>query len=508
MKQLRYTIRTLAPVLLSTRSNTTIMTATHSDFSGSIVRGVLATRFVERNGLHSRAHSDQNFIELFYGGLRFLPANPECRGERAIVLPLSLQQAKAGSEDEGKIQDRLIDKESKAGYNSLRGFGVVRGERIKSVSVKKSMAMHMSRSAEDERLAGKSIGGNIYNYESLNEGQSFVGSIVGEPELLERLIDGLTLENNSMKARIGRSRFTQYGGCSITFGSIENLDQLRAEDERKIFLRLDTPLIPRDDLFVNAREVLSKEILSTLEPNVFSIGEIFSAGVEVENFIVPWSMKSPRVMALAAGSVFSLEFDRPLSEAQLERLNDQIHLGVGIRTEEGFGQLRVWKSGAFQKDISTDAQSLEPIELSSETIRLAKKILLARCAEQIRLDAHKAAHKIPAKFLRDMTHFYARLESLLRRAQSHEEVRELLAAELRDNAPFKLNLETVRMSNGQTIFDVLMNDAPLPFEPPRLPGDLVEELGLARLDREFFLDYMRNWFLTARKLAAGEGSDD
>ena len=77
LKQLKFAIRTLSPVLMSSMSNSTIMTVTHDEFSGSIVRGMPASRFVDMQKL-SNVHEDREFLELFYGGLKFLPATPEC----------------------------------------------------------------------------------------------------------------------------------------------------------------------------------------------------------------------------------------------------------------------------------------------------------------------------------------------------------------------------------------------------------------------------------------------
>ena len=56
MKQLRYTIRTLSPVVMSAMSNSTVMTTTHNEFSGSIMRGVMASRYVRNRQLGRAAH--------------------------------------------------------------------------------------------------------------------------------------------------------------------------------------------------------------------------------------------------------------------------------------------------------------------------------------------------------------------------------------------------------------------------------------------------------------------
>ena len=87
MRRLKFSIWTLSPVVVTSTSNATMMTDTHTAFSGSIIRGIMASRFVEVQKLDDEAH-DAIFREIFFCGLRFLPANPEILGERSFVLPL------------------------------------------------------------------------------------------------------------------------------------------------------------------------------------------------------------------------------------------------------------------------------------------------------------------------------------------------------------------------------------------------------------------------------------
>lgn len=62
MKQISVHIRTLAPVVLSAMSNATVMTESHSYFSGSIVRGIVASRYIRTRGLDEQAEEDETFL--------------------------------------------------------------------------------------------------------------------------------------------------------------------------------------------------------------------------------------------------------------------------------------------------------------------------------------------------------------------------------------------------------------------------------------------------------------
>lgn len=218
MHSLEITIKILSPVVLTSTSNATVMTGTHLAFSDSIIRGVLASRFRREQKLTDEAHN-KTFRKIFFGGLKFLPANTE-----------------------------------------------------------------------------------NYNYEAIDAGQTFRGEIIGDEQILREMRDGLNLNDDIMTSYVGRSKFTQYGECLMTFGAIKKLSAPQFGD--KIFLLLDTPLIPADDCFLSAKEILRTEIADKLSGN---IGKVFAAGIEIENFVEPWQMKRPQVTALAAGTVFELQ---------------------------------------------------------------------------------------------------------------------------------------------------------------------------------------------------------
>lgn len=513
MYQLNFVIETLSPIVISALSNPTVMTKTHSEISGSIIRGVLASKYVEEKNLGKAAHKDLTFQKLFYGDLKFLPATPEIAERRSFVLPLSLQKGKAGTAVAEKIQDLLTAEKIEKGYKNFRGYGVLDGENIQTASVETNISMHMSRSSEDERLAGKSAAGNIYNYESLDEGQKFFGTILGSKAELQKLSDELNLENNFFNAYIGRSKFTQYGKCKITFGQITQTEsQTFAEN---IYLRLETPLISAEDYFIGAEKILSLEVVEVLNKicgeEIFSLGKVFASSVEIENFAVAWGMKRPRVLALAAGTVFELKTEKNLSAEILKTLEEKIFSGFGIRTEEGFGQLRLWETKNFKLGKVDKIKIEKPKTFSEKTIEIVKKILLSRFLEQVRIYAHEDAEKLKSKIQSgNMTHFFSRLDAILNAAATFENFQNLLEAELRDGTLFETHLKNLRMANGQTFFDVLTGKADFPrkideikialtankFDGEKNISDLLNELEInfKFAENKFYLEYLQNYF--------------
>ncbi|MBO4401245.1 MAG: hypothetical protein J5809_05310 [Selenomonadaceae bacterium] len=507
MQSIKFSVRTLSPVVMSSGSNTTIMTGTHSAFSGSIIRGVLAARYVEAQKL-SDAFRDETFREIFYGSLNFLPANPEISGARSIVLPLSLQKAKAGTSNENEIQDLLIEEKPGRGYKSLRGYGTVAGGEIQTASVGKNIFMHMSRSGEAERIAGKSIEGQIYNYEALDAGQIFQGEIIGDAETLKKLRAGLKLDGNTLTAYVGRSRFTQYGKCRFTFDKPKEI--LAQDFAEKIYLRLETPLIPAADTFLSAEQILQAEVVEVLAGK-FKLGKIFSAEVEVENFVVPWGMKRPRVKALAAGTVFELSAKEKLTAADKKILSDKLYSGVGIRTEEGFGQLRLWDSKSFTLVKAAAGEVSDREKFSDETKKLAKKILRERLLAQIRIYAIEDAQKLELPS-GNLTHFFSRLDAMLSNSKTREIFQQQVKDGAKDGSLFSDHLKNLRLTNGQSLYDALTGQAKLPYENKdlNLGGELQNLFGDLRkeFDVEFYFEYLRSYLRFARKQAAKKGGDD
>ena len=70
MKKAVIYVETLSPVVLSTENNSTVVTETKEFFSGTVLRGVLAARYIQQQKLKKKAHRDKTFRKLFFGGIR------------------------------------------------------------------------------------------------------------------------------------------------------------------------------------------------------------------------------------------------------------------------------------------------------------------------------------------------------------------------------------------------------------------------------------------------------
>lgn len=66
MMQISYvTIETLSPVVVTAPGSSQLLTASSESFSGTLLRGVLAGKYVSDHKLGTKAHEDENFIRYF-----------------------------------------------------------------------------------------------------------------------------------------------------------------------------------------------------------------------------------------------------------------------------------------------------------------------------------------------------------------------------------------------------------------------------------------------------------
>lgn len=506
MMQISYvTIKTLSPVVVTAPGSSQLLTASSESFSGTLLRGVLAGKYVSDHKLGTKAHEDENFIRYFFSDLRFVSANPTADGKRAMVLPLSLMKAKAVSGEAKPILDLLSD-EGKAGYKSLKGLSVVDGGTIRPVSVKSSMTFHMSRSGDNERLSGHSQDGKVYTYESIDAGQTFEGAVIGDDDCLQAFFEDVGRKGKGFNCRIGRSKRTEYGSCSLTFTPPQDLpDESFSETT---CLVLDTPLLPTGGLAARGDRVLQEEVIDVLNQrvgvNAFTLGRVFSTPVAIENFVGIWQMRRPRTMALAAGTVFEIHKDGPWQDEDVQALTLLMYGGAGDRTEEGFGQLRRWKLQDLTIGGKSEKKAVEEIRIESpEVKKRAAAILESRVKEQLRNFAYEDAAQLKGLEGGAKTHLFARLESWLDR-----DFRAELKAKAGKNETIGTHLRRLRL-NGAPLYEIFNGDKPAPYESADrkrtldqlIPDELAKIIGFKEPKEAYFHEYWLWFFRHSRKRA-------
>lgn len=466
MQSIKVMLKTLSPVVVSMRSGAAVMTETQEFFSGSILRGVFAGRYIAVRGLGKKAHEDEAFRRLFCGDLRFLPAYPAIGDMRSYVLPLSLQKDKAGNE----LRDLMNDL-PEAGYKNCQGFGTVTSDGIvQTAHIRTELSLHMSRSGDTERIAGRSADGNIYNYEAIAPGQTFAGMIIGSDADLEELRTALCPDDRPMHCYIGRSRHTQYGKCELTFSAPAPCaaGDIPALQDEALYLRLDTPFLPLCGCCNHAGNAL-REIVSGLGEDVRldTARPIFSAAQEADNFVGIWGLRRPRAVGLAAGTVFAVRKSTGAwSAEELRRVQELCARGFGRRMEEGFGQVRLWTQhpqltmadSGLPEEKNADKGTVG--ELHKKVRGGVQRILKERCIAQFRLYAMASAETMSLE--ESSNHVFARLAYILQADRPHwtqKDFQERFTAEMEGAGDtFKNNLAKLRPDGGRSIDKILQGD--------------------------------------------------
>lgn len=561
MQQLKVTITTESPIVLTADSNATVMTETSESITGSVLRGVLATHFFR--DFDGKEFKEEEFYRLFFKALRFTNANiaEVGSGEPSFVIPLSMQKEKAKVGKDEAVEDLIrIDTPTK-GMKSFRGYAAIKGDNyLQTVSASKDVSLHMSRMSEGERKKGRSDDGGIYNYESIDAGQQFIGFVIGAEEDISTLREHLPID--SFECRIGRSKFTQYGKCRITLDDstkpVKEFSEKELEpDGRKMILRFDSPYIFNSCTIdsdgkikmVTAESAIEhiSSIMSSATKENFRIERVFAAEDEIENYVGVWGMKRPRECALAAGTVFSLVKDSPWTEADFNTLTELAYRGVGRRTEEGFGQIRFWPkvNGKWAKGKDTEKSAVVSVpfdKVSDKVGKIVRKAFENRLVEQIRvyasMDAKEAKYTLKDSDFSGLTHFFSRLEHLLEMVylgENNEDnksvlplgVREkytkVLKSTVRAGSPMENHLRhVVFMINSQKLYDILMETSST-SKLPLLGHDCIENIGsnmdntmefmkIAGLKKEdfnladgkYFYEYWHWFFRSMRKRAVAE----
>lgn len=510
IKQMKIRVKTLAPVIISSSNDSTVMTESESYIRGSILRGVLAQAFIRKKHLEEGAEKDRDFAFLFLGGIRFIHAYLMEDGKRAMPVPKSLQKAKTGKQ----VLD-LLQQAPEAGYKKITGFGVIdKGTELVRVDAEKEINFHMSRGLPGERLSGSSMEGGVFNYESISAGQVFEGLLIGDEQALA-LLAGV-LGRNEISCRLGKSHFTEYGLCSIRLGNMESLPEVEIPGHT-LYCRLDTPLLSYG-LSANGRGMLEKvlaDIRSETGKKDLSLGKIFGAPFDTARFISVWGMKSPQLYGLEAGSVFAVQAESPWTKAEMEALEILLYDGFGADREDGFGQIRLWNEKISCLGSSRENQVEKPAVLNEEVIRRAHHILMRRILEKVKIQAYDDVKSVQK--LDGMTHVFSRLENMLgyrnHLGDAPKRFQKKSKDNLSDHSRMDKHLEDIKLK-GKTLSEYL-EDGNMPEEPEdfalRIPKDLASDLGfmLTEEDREsVFYEYWLWFFRHGRKLSVKAAKEE
>lgn len=266
--------------------------------------------------------------------VRFLNAYLYADGKELIPsLKGFYEDKKAVDAESGKkeIDNVVVDGEFREGFKraSLGRFCCPIGDTIQYYNVETGSDMKIL-------IQKKDVDQKVFRNEYIEAGNYFAGSVAIEDEgVVDKIAN--VFGNTIM---IGNARSQGFGKCKIVDKKIEKTmpyEQYVLQEDCKdaCYMVLLSHSAMRDDCGefcgLNLQVLEEKMGVSNLQ-----IQYCASSTVDIRGYNRNWGVKIPSVRMYEQGSVFKLTFSGTLT---VENMMDLMQRGIGIRKNEGFGQI-------------------------------------------------------------------------------------------------------------------------------------------------------------------------
>ncbi|MGN1318573.1 MAG: hypothetical protein ACI4VF_06110 [Lachnospirales bacterium] len=227
----------------------------------------------------------------------------------------------------------------------------------------------------------------VFRCQFISAGQSFGGYITVENNILaDKIVD--ILNNNNF--RIGAGFTKGYGLCKCTYAKIIDTmpySQYRGEAKLTMTMMLlsDTSMVDKYGEPCGIDFEYIEEQLGS-----FVIKGSASSVIQSQGHNNTWGCDLPSVVMYEKGSVFRIEFSQIPHKEKLDKIQNN---GIGIRREEGYGQVIFTdclsdRLESIEYDIKTNKYEKKPIKDIDE-INMLKKLAVCRCRQLISRGSEK-----------------------------------------------------------------------------------------------------------------------
>jgi CRISPR-associated protein Csx10 len=378
MIAITYQIHLDEPAIFAALEGDPNSAVTYPYIPGSVIRGMIIGRFIQSQRTldkHFELEANGQYSQLFFSPkTRYLNAYPRINGKRSLPVPATWTISKYKKSDEKIIyitdtacKPKQQNDDERRKPKSLSGFTVVESGTAHVYQPKTAINVHTARARKDASEQ------QVFRYESLADGQSFMGAILCETktdaEKLQKLLKG------TKRVALGGSRTAGYGHATISEVQIEsNWSELTPRMAKNVVLTFlsDTLLCDEHGAYIPSPKILQAQleqmgIVCELEP--VSIKTSWVGG-----FNRKWGLPLPQVMGIERGSVVRLNGINPEDSSIKQLLNK----GIGERREDGFGRVAIgWQQQAtltYQKYDPTPVLNEITLKPASESARLLQTI--------------------------------------------------------------------------------------------------------------------------------------
>lgn len=501
MQRLKYSIKTLSPILFSKESGDRNLTETFDFIPGRVLQGIFAGKYIKSKNLGANAHNDGIFKDLFLNDKVFF-SNAYIIGKSDEVFyptPYSIQYEKENKEN---VYDLLLKQEDSEFLQTKHsgGYCFLEDSNVKNLTIEKSLNFHHGR----DKDIGTSKKGIIFNYESIKKGQLFEGYISGNTDLLNFIIENFGKE---FIAYTGRSKSSQYGKIKIELTSKPEDIEVKLEPNpvTSITFLSDVILINEYGKSECSIELFEKYLQEKISSEI-KIKKSFVKPRRVDNYVSIWKLKKPSEICYSAGSCFLTE---GMKDSDLEKLIELEINGIGERKSEGFGRIAfgIQRNEIIKNSISSPDKFYQPEikipEIAKSFVQNAiRDIFLREIKTKAIVDANSFNRDNTGKLTKSLI---GRLESFIKGSSSIDDFKEKIKA-LRKNAKDKLL--ACKMEN-ENLYDYLLSkiidttDVTNKSQMNSLNDNLIKDIYNASEDsdlRYMYKIYYLTFFAFLRKL--------
>ena len=276
------------------------------------------------------------------GGVRVLTALPEVDGERGLPAPNALYRDKlsSGSPRGGQVRNALLEETGPGWVDYRRGWVGVDPSDGTLRDYRATRLAQSTHPAIDNQL--QRTGGGLYTYEAIAEGEVLRTELRIRSDLAETLAaaDSEWWKKLAGRVKLGRSKKDLgLAHLEVLAPATAVLPPALGEGRRVTLWCLSDVLLADERLrLVPTAEQLRRSLAERLGCAV----ELEAAHLRVrrtESWQARWNLPRPSLVGLAAGSCFVFEIQG--GPEALEALAEIEASGLGLRTGEGFGEIRL-----------------------------------------------------------------------------------------------------------------------------------------------------------------------
>jgi len=407
VKKISYKITTLSPIVLAKEIGEQNTINTEKYIPSTTIRGLFANNFIKKFDLGRNAHENENFYNLFLKNeIIFTSAYP-FKKNKTYYPALYLHKEKG--KDSAPIYNILEKKSDNKKTKPLKKMIYYSNDKSSGYAHDVSTTFYFHNARDREK--GHSIGEEIFYYESINEGEEFEGSIIGDEGYLEEI---KRIYGEKFTSFIGRSKSAQYGLVNIEFGNLEDIDNLEDVEYEFIIVATSPILLYNEwgfsDISIKALENYLKKHFDC----DIAIEKIIARTEYVENFVGIWGMKNTRELDYSPGSAFKIKIIDGCNDLK-EKLHSLSIYGFGEKTELGFGRVKVYYSleESYKIDYDDSDKNEEVTPQYSKSI--LEKILKQKTEEILKFKAFEKADEFSKRkyILNISNNLIGRLEGML-----------------------------------------------------------------------------------------------